>query len=608
MSPSPARSVTVSAYFDAVGAVVAFARHAGLGDVSVGERMLAAAPHRGAHTAMHALGRCVVGVSRRTDSREAALAVGGDLVAGFAGCLDNAVPLAEALCLDKQSGVHEADVVLAAFRAWGPAAPSRLRGAFAAVVTDGHRLWCFRDHLGFGPLFYREDGGGCYVGSEAKQVVAGAGIPSEPDLDILQRVLFRNDDEDMPSALAGVHRLPKATVLTVTDGGYRTDRYWDPAPLLETSGMEPEEVQRRFDELMDQAVGRTLRGEGDVVSLSGGVDSPAVAAYAVPRHRELTDRPLGALSAVFPDFPSVDERRYVDLVAGELGLELHTYEQQAQPLDRLRDWGRLVDGPVPTISLSHYEEHYRTARSLGFRTVLSGELAELVFDMRNWLLPHLLTQGRVRAVAAHLGRQREAGSSPRTLVREILRAFVPTRMAAARLRTDTRGVPSWIDLGRANEAAIASLVPVRRRWRKMQLSAATMGSGITAEAEAICQEVCGVQARRPWADIDLWEFFLTLPAEVKFPDNGRKSLVRRLLRGRVPDVILDREDKTLFDAAIMHRVDYPELRRWLAQPQHRMLGVDYPALQWRLDREDLSLMEFMWAKDLAAIHAFLALW
>jgi len=43
-------------------------------------------------------------------------------------------------------------------------------------VTDGRTLWCSRDHLGFQTSFYRDDPEALVVATEAKQVVAGAGI------------------------------------------------------------------------------------------------------------------------------------------------------------------------------------------------------------------------------------------------------------------------------------------------------------------------------------------------------------------------------------------------------------------------------------------------
>jgi asparagine synthetase B (glutamine-hydrolysing) len=377
--------------------------------------------------------------------------------------------------------------------------------------------------------------------------------------------------------------------------------------VLETAKYSRAELQERFDALMDQAASRCVTGR-DVVSLSGGVDSPAIAAFAAPRHLELSGRPLHALSAVFPRFPSVDERRYVELVSDRLDLPLHVYEQRVNALDRLGDWVALVDGPFHAASLAQYEEHYRQAREKGFRTVFTGEAAEFVVDMRTHLLGHLLTHGRLRAARRVLQAHRKAGTPAWWLPVLIARGLAPRAAVAAKRRRTRFDLPEWVDLRRANEAAATSYVSARERWRKLQL-AAFIGPGLSGEAEEICQTVCGVRTRRPWTDVDLFEFFLSLPAEVKFPDHRDKSLVRSLLRGHVPDEILDRRDRTVFDAAVLGDLDYTTLRRFLLNPSYRLPGIDYDALAERLRNGRLeSIQDYVWARNLAAAHAFLSLW
>jgi hypothetical protein len=112
--------------------------------------------------------------------------------------------------------------------------------------------------------------------------------------------------------------------------------------------------------------------------------------------------------------------------------------------------------------------------------------------------------------------------------------------------------------------------------------------------------------RRPFADLDLWQFFLSLPAEVKFPDPAAKGLLRRLLRGLVPDEILDRRDKAVFDDAMLANIDFVSLRRLLIEPSHRIEGVNYEALAERLRREEIGIVDYIWVMRLAAVHAFLS--
>lgn len=555
-------------------------------------------------------GRAVLGISN-TPQRDASLARADGVAVAFSGQLDNLRDLERLLPPDDEPAppVSPAGVVLRAFLTYREGAASIFRGAFAAVVTDGSTLWCFRDHVGWGQLFYRDEHERVYVATEAKQVVAGAGIAPEPDLEVVERLFYGQYEPEMSGGLRGVMRVPRATVLSFDGRRVRRRRYWDPEPLLETAKLSADDVKARFGELMTQAVARTLSGH-DVVSLSGGIDSPAVVTFGAPIHMELSGRPITALSAYFPKFPDVDESTYIEAVCEQLAIPLHSYEPTAGALDGLERWISLCDGPLPELPPGEVEEHYRRAHQLGFTTMLTGDQAELIFDLPRYVLPHLLRTRRFAALSPLLRQQRERGASLRSIVRHLSSAFVP-RAAVAMYRRHGRWadhqIPTWLDKRRVKEPAARFAVGGGDQWREEQL-AFVRAPGVGMDADDVLQAVCGVRQRRPWADVDLYEFFLSLPAEVKYPDLRAKSLVRTLLRGTVHDVILDRWQKTSFNAQYLAEIDYEALRGWLTYPKHRLAGVDYDVLAQRLERESLDIIEYKWVIDLAKSHVFLAQW
>lgn len=572
------------------------------------EAMSAAVPHRGERVEALVHGRCALACTDGDGHEDSELAVVHGVAAAFSGTLDNAAEVERDLVRRRlvAPGSSPATLIAAGFRAYGEDVPNQLRGVFAGIVTDGTHAYAFRDQLGYGLLFYRHDGRGFFAATEAKQVIAGAGIAREPDLDVVERIFFNTYDDDTPCALRGVRRLPKAHGINAGPAGVRLRRYWDPEALLESARIPDGELEERFAELMDQAVARCMTGE-DVISLSGGIDSPAVAAFAAPRHVDLSGRPLHALSAVYPRYPSVDERPYIELLAAHFKIPLHTFEQHANVLDDLAHWVALADGPYPAASLAHYAEDYRLARELGFRTILTGEHAEFVCALNWYLIDHYVSHGRLGDLRRHVEARHARGAPWRWLAFDVARGIAPGRLLAARERRSRLGLPAWIDGVKASEGAAQEIASARQRWRRLQLSA-FRGPGLSAEAEAICQAACGVRVRRPWTDVDLFELFLSLPAGQKFPDTRGKSLVTRLLRGRVPDAILDRRDKTVFDEALLAQIGYATLRRFLVDPPHRLHGVDYEALGERLRREDLERSDYHYARQLAGVHAFLAQW
>src|SRR5687768_7550851 len=186
-------------------------------DEGLARKMLAAAPHRGERFSIRTLGSCVLGVASRSDSLASGISCAGNVIAVVSGRVDNAAELARTLCDEgaPPATPADADIVVAAFRVFGAGAPNRMRGSFAGLVTDGRTLWCFRDHVGFRPLFYRDDPRVFVAASEPRQVVVGAKISEEPDMDVLEEMFLGRMASDAPAALKGVARLGQATTLIV---------------------------------------------------------------------------------------------------------------------------------------------------------------------------------------------------------------------------------------------------------------------------------------------------------------------------------------------------------------------------------------------------------
>src|SRR2546423_4311499 len=146
-----------------MGSIAARLSHHGQAQPDVLMRMLEAAPHRGAVMLTRQHGAAAIGVSHHRDWPDGSISAGNGLVAAFSGRLDNAADVARQLAAHGRPAAADsspADLVEAAFREWGEQAPGRLRGQFAAAVTDGERIWAFRDQVGFRAIYYRTDATG----------------------------------------------------------------------------------------------------------------------------------------------------------------------------------------------------------------------------------------------------------------------------------------------------------------------------------------------------------------------------------------------------------------------------------------------------------------
>lgn len=577
----------------------------------VATRMLQTAPHRGSCWATGTEGCATVGVSWDSAWPRAWIASGDGHLAAFAGALDNDAELRDQL---RREGITLEDAtpattVLAAVRTWGPDAVARLRGVFTGAVVAPDRTFVFRDHFGFRPLFLHTDGPVTVVATEVKQVLAGWGRSPEPDLDHLEAVLYGGVGSS--TAFTGVRRVPSRTIVELqADGEARQHVYWTPSRFVETNRVSVSEAIEGVADHLDRAVQRMLTGR-DVILVSGGLDSPSLAAFASTAGRAAAHAPRLA-TGIYPDHPSMDERPYTRALGEYLGIPVHEFTMRAAALDDVHEWVELADGPTSTLSLPECAQSYRVARELGGRTVLTGELAENVFMGRSFLLDHLVAHGRVPAVIRQARAFRLRGKPTSRIVRECLRGLVPGPVINRYVHSHSprmRHLPPWIDPDVVRERDAGRRVPgPRRRWQSHQTSSFE-GSGAGFEADEICAASIGVEVRRPFADIDLWQYVLGLPAETKVPPDPRdKALLRDSMSGRLPEVIRTRSDKTYFDDYQLAHAEYTGLRKLLDEPLHRVRGVDYDLLRQRLESEDMGTGELNWTRDLARIHAFLQQW
>jgi asparagine synthetase B (glutamine-hydrolysing) len=315
----------------------------------------------------------------------------------------------------------------------------------------------------------------------------------------------------------------------------------------------------------------------------------------------------------------VDESHYIELVAKNLGLELHTYQQESSPLDDLQFWVEALDGPWDTIAIQDAADGYRLARQLGIRRVLTGEMAEMIVTMGGPLFGHLLMHGRLRASISYIKWGRHRRKSARAIIQEIAPSITPAFVAKRYLRLRNahylarahEAIPPWVSTDEFTRVTRTDYgLPIRRRWRERQVDPIAAFVGPSAEADELGAARLGVEVRLPFADVDLSEFFLSLRAEVKYPDysNVTKRLLKDTMRGRLPDELLDRPGKTYFDEHIADTVDWEALRRWFADSEFRVPGIDYERLGSDVEARQLNVNQIVWAYDLARVHAFVGLW
>jgi asparagine synthase (glutamine-hydrolysing) len=245
----------------------------------------------------------------------------------------------------------DTEVILAAYRQWGPECVSRFEGMFAFALYDSarRRLFLARDRAGEKPLFFRHDAGRLSFASELKALLADPAFPRRVDPVALEFYLAYGYVPAERCILQGVNKLPPASaaLYDLASDDLRIWQYWR-LPEHQLGDASPEELTDELEALLGDSVSRQMVADVPLgVLLSGGLDSSIIAALAA---RSSTRR-VKTFTVGFPSAGKFDERPYARRVASFLGTEHHEFEASPATVDLLPLLARQYDEPLADSSI-----------------------------------------------------------------------------------------------------------------------------------------------------------------------------------------------------------------------------------------------------------------
>ncbi|MCB1321197.1 MAG: asparagine synthase (glutamine-hydrolyzing), partial [Leptospiraceae bacterium] len=255
--------------------------------------------------------------------------------------------------------------------------------AFAAFNESQRSLLLARDRMGEKPLVYTNFRGVFVFASEIRALRALPWLPLQPDPVGVHYALHFVMPPAPHSAFKAVRRLEPATELTLTyDGRMSVRNYWQPnvgPPIL-----NPADCQETIRTTLRATIHKMLRSDVPVgVTLSGGIDSSAVAALAA------RERPGLRTFCVSHRAPGeADEFGAAQLVANSIQSDHTELEMQPADIRMLPELVRIFCEPVFTSVPLHA---LNLAGSIGseFKVALTGSGADELFggypDHRLWM-------------------------------------------------------------------------------------------------------------------------------------------------------------------------------------------------------------------------------
>lgn len=466
----------------------------------------------------------------------------------------------------------DTEVLVHGYEQWGDDLVDRIDGMFAFALWDARRrrLLAARDRMGKKPLYFAEvprPGAPPLFafGSELKALAPVPGLDRAVDPVALSRYLVQEHVAPPRSIWRGARKLDAGERLRLEAGERPAappaiDRYWSiPFPETHEPARAGEAVaDLRF--LLRRAVERRLVADVPLGAfLSGGIDSSAVVALMA----ELAgaDR-VKTFSIGFSD-ASFDETAHARKVAERFHTEHH--EDVLGPralLDALPDVGRFLDEPlgdasiVPTFLLSRFARRHVTVALggdggdelfSGYPTFQAELPGRLYFEALPPAARALLARAAARLRAGtdyfsldfKIHQFLRGGETPGPIRHQRwLASFLPDELDRVLLPDLRRagGADPLADVA-AHARATAALDPADQLMAFY--ARFYLGGDVNVKVDRAAG-ACGLEVRAPFLDTDLVTFAALLPPRLRARGLATKVLLKRAMRGLLPDEIIDR--------------------------------------------------------------------
>jgi asparagine synthase (glutamine-hydrolysing) len=261
-----------------------------------------------------------------------------------------------------------------------------INGHYSAVLYDffEKRLVLISDRYGTRPIYYSLNQGRLLFAPEVKAILEDQ-ISKDIDYHAISHLFHFSHLFGHRTMFSNIHQLPESSYLVFQDGGIQIYNYWeytyheDVYNKKKLNNKDQEEYIDELDYRISLAMKRVMTKNSDdiLLSLSGGLDSRYVAAYA---HQF----GLGNLSAFTFGPANCDDQIYSRQVAEMLNISHKAFDvlpeniwKDAEIFAYISDYMSIINGPVQGFTPL---QHYFHKKSV----TISSQMADAIFGGNLW--------------------------------------------------------------------------------------------------------------------------------------------------------------------------------------------------------------------------------
>lgn len=471
----------------------------------------------------------------------------------------------------------DTEVLLKAFRMWGPDCLERLNGMFAFAIWDDQEksLFAARDRVGLKPFYYANADGSFIFASEIKAILASGLIDAELDPEGFGQFLTFLWPVPPHTLFKKIYHLPPAHFLTWKDGKTQTGEWWDlDYSVEETGGSEREWSQR-----VAAALERVTRMEmiADVplgAFLSGGVDSSTIVAFMARQTKARISTYTTGISAEDLEFDIIpDDVEWSRKVAKILPIDHHETLLSPDVTELLPKlvWHQdapVIDMAIPSylLSLQARETQKVMLSGMGGDEIFAGYPRQLAMQIAGYtdIVPSAVRRPIMRTVESTLyGGARGRLTAPLRNAKKFARSaamefeerylgfgtYFTRDMAKRLLAGDFGDAVLKFDPYRHHRQYFAKCSDASPLNRLLYVDFKTFMPALNLDTTDRTSMAANLEVRAPFLNNELVELSARIPSNFKIKGLKRKYILKKAAESILPKEIIWRR-KAGFSAPI----------------------------------------------------------
>lgn len=443
----------------------------------------------------------------------------------------------------------DTEVILAAYLKWGKDCLNHFNGDWAFVVYDLEQKTIFgsRDRYGIKPFYYLHEKGMHFTfASELKALTKIQSLEANREL-LYDYLVYNRTDHTEGTFFKNVNRLQAGHMFTISKGELKIEKWYDIEEKLEQHrDLGLEENSKEFLRLFEDAIRIRLRSDVPVgVCLSGGLDSSSIVSMLIEMNEKSS---LNTFSAVFKGFEHADESKFIEMYTPSLDNMHYTSPGADEFWLDYENFIRSHAEPIPGVTpYTQYKVMELASQSV--KVTLDGQGADEYLAGYHYFFgayfKELLNSVRLTSLMSELGHYWLNHKSLEGykywlyyMLPNRVKSFA-SRKVYGNISSDFHkefGMDSNIQEDLYNPTTLNNSLIQHFKYKLEHL----------LKWEDLNAMNFSIESRVPFLDHRLVEFMLSLKPQNAISKGQTKFLLRKSLKGILPDPIRNRKDKKGF--------------------------------------------------------------